>query len=109
MGLNLDDPMPEGITFRDAYTAILGWYQANVGRYAADERAGDHAAAAKQYVDALPPAASASEDEMRDCFRRVIAGDLEWGYHCSDGRYKMAAYAEAAFDAAGEKPFPSQS
>jgi hypothetical protein len=105
MGLNSDDPMPEGITFNDAYAAIRTWYQANVDRYAADEHAGAYAAAAKQYVNTLPPATSASEDEMRDCLRRVIAADLEWGYHCSDGSYKMAAYAHAAFEAAGEDPF----
>jgi hypothetical protein len=41
---------------------------------------------------------------MRDCLRRVLG----WGYRCSDGRYKMAAYAHAAFETTGEDLFSSQ-
>lgn len=34
---------------------------------------------------------------IRQVLRHVIAGDLEWGYHESDSRFKMAAYARAAY------------
>jgi hypothetical protein len=100
MGLEPEDPLPDGISLRDAYAAVRSWYQANVDQ--ADEQVARYAAAAKPYIEALPSADAASEDQMKDCLRRVIASDLEWGYHSSDGSYKMAAYAFAAFDTVGE-------
>jgi hypothetical protein len=42
---------------------------------------------------------------MEDTLRRVLSRDLEWAYHESDGRFKMAAYAHAAFETVGVNPF----
>ena len=42
---------------------------------------------------------------MTDTLRRVLSRDLEWAYHESDGAYKMAAYAFAGLETAGEEPF----
>lgn len=102
MGLDTEDRLPVGISLEDAYAAVRKWYQANTDRLMSDERLGSHAAASKPYVDSLPPPDRASPDEMRDCLTRVIARDLEWGYHESDGSYKMAAYAHAVLDASDE-------
>lgn len=104
MGLQSDDARPDGIALGDAYAAIRTWYQANVDRLAADPDRGTYPAAAKSFVASMPAAHVATRDEMVDTFRRVIAGDLEWAFHETDGRYKMAAYAWAACDAAGIDP-----
>jgi hypothetical protein len=52
----------------------------------------------------MPPPERATREEMIDALRRVIYRDLEWAYHESDGKYKMAAYAQAAFDTEGISP-----
>lgn len=104
VGLSSDDARPVGIALQDAYAAVRGWYQANVARLATDPTRGIHAAAAKTFVASMPAPQNASREEVIDTFRRVIAGDLEWAYHESDGQYKMAAYAWAACDAAGIDP-----
>lgn len=103
MGLNSDDPQPVGISIRDAYRAMRTWYQANVD-FDDDPQMAEHAAASKAYVLSLPSAAKATREEMIDALRRVIYRDLEWAYHQSDGKYKMAAYAEASFKAEGVSP-----
>ena len=105
MGLDSDDRLPEGISFRDAYSAVRTWYQSNLEQLKADERSESHAKAASAYIESLAPPAEASEVEMKDCLRRVLCRDLEFGYHESDGAYKMAAYAHAAFKTADEDPF----
>ena len=108
MGLDSSDPLPDGISYKDAYTAIRTWYQANVDRYAMDPidpQKGQYAADSKAYVESLPAPPQATLDQIKDTLSRVLAKDLEWGYHESDGRFKMAAYAHAAFEAAGEDPF----
>jgi len=103
MGLNSDDPRPVGISIRDAYHAIRAWYQANVD-FDNDPQMAEHAAASKAYVLSLPSAERATRDEMIDALRRVIYRDLEWAYHQSDAKYKMAAYAEAAFKTEAVSP-----
>ena len=105
MALDTDDQLPEGISFKDAYAAVRAWYQANVDRLAAEGQRGPYPAAAKAYVESLPAPDDASESVMRNCLREVLCGELEFGYHDSDGKYKMAAYAHAAFDAVGKDPF----
>ncbi len=105
MGLDSDDPRPEGIALRDAYAAIRSWYQTNVDRFQGDPQRGEHAKAVRAYVASMPQPKNASRDDMLGAFRRVLMGDLEWAYHESDGKYKMAAYAQAAVDAAGVNPF----
>jgi hypothetical protein len=101
MSLNADDPLPMGISLMDAYAAIRSWYQANIDRLAADPNRGVYPKAATPYVRAMPARELVTDDEILDTFRRVLAGSLEFGYHASDGSYKMAAYALAASKAAG--------
>jgi hypothetical protein len=105
MGLDSTDPLPDGISIKDAYAAIRTWYQANVDVCASDPQRGQYAAESKAYVESLPPPDQATQEEMEDLLRRVLSRDLEWAYHQSDGRYKMAAYAHAAFQTAGVNPF----
>jgi len=100
-----DDALPVGISPIDAYRAIRAWYQANTDRIALDPDRGGPAAAAKPYVDGMPAAEVATNEQMTDAFRRVLTRDLEWAYHDSDGSYKMAAYAQAACETAGIRPF----
>ncbi len=99
MGLNTGDPKPEGISFKDAYTAIHNWYGSNVHLLAG--RSDDYARRSVALINALPEASTLSDLEFRAVFGEVIYGLLEWAYHKSDGRYKMAAYAHAALEAAG--------
>src|SRR5437773_12140817 len=95
MGLDSTDPRPQGISARDAYAAIWTWYQANFGR---DKRHDKYAIESKAYVQSMPKPDIASEKDMFDAFRQVLSGKLEWAYHASDGKYKMAAYAEVGRD-----------
>lgn len=96
MGLPNDDPVPTEITLRDAYSKIREWYQGHAGR-----DSNPHAEASLPLIDALPAADQLSELEIRAVLAEVIMGKLEWGYHQSDGEYKMAAYAHSALDSAG--------
>jgi hypothetical protein len=104
VALEPEDPRPSGISVDDAYAVVRSWYQGNVEPLS-NEGIAHYAAAAKPYVESLPPPGAATAEEMKDCLREVISNDLEWGYQCSDGRYKMASYAFAAFETAGEDPF----
>jgi hypothetical protein len=99
MGLGADDPRPEGITLEDAYAAVRTWLQANIDRLSNDPIKGANAVAAKPYIESLRPPTEVTRDEMRGVLQQVMTGRLEWAYHESDGRYKMAAYASAALDA----------
>jgi hypothetical protein len=109
MGLAPDDRLPEGISIRDAYAAIRIWYQANVDLYAVDPQRGDYVVESKAYIESLPPPEQWTREAMEDTLQRVLSRDLEWGYHESDGKFKMAAYAHAAFATAGINPFGGDS
>ena len=101
MGLDPGDPTPTGISYFDAYTAIRKWYQANVQQV--ESKSDKYSARSASLIKALPGDGSLSELEVRAVLGEVIHGSLEWAYHKSDGRYKMAAYAHAAFKAVGAK------
>ena len=101
MGLYLLDKKPHGISIQEAYSSIRSWYQAYSEELAS--RRVDHTYAQKSIalIRALPEGIQLSDIEMKAVFFEVICGLLEWGYHESDGRYKMAAYAHAAIEAHG--------
>jgi len=92
MALNSNDPLPSGISAAEAYARIRAWYQANVARVEA--RHDEYGKKSVAYIRAMK--AVPSETEMQDAFKQVLSGLLEWAYHESDGRFKMAAYATAA-------------
>jgi hypothetical protein len=91
MALDSKDPIPTGISAADAYAKLRTWYQAHVGTVEA--RQDDYGKKSAAYIRAMKAAPSATE--MQDAFKQVLTGLLEWAYHESDGRYKMAAYATA--------------
>src|SRR5438309_12027973 len=93
-----EDPRLATMSSRDAYATIRAWYQANVEMCAADPQLRPHALASKGYVESLPPPEQATQAGIEDTLRRVLSGDREWGYHKSDGDFKMAAYAHAGFE-----------
>jgi hypothetical protein len=98
MGLGPEDKLPEGITLAKAYRAIRTWYQTHTDLIRGSTE--EYRARSKKLIDALPPANKLDELELRAVLLEVIMGLLEWGYHDSDGAYKMGAYAHAALDAA---------
>lgn len=90
-------PISLGSRYSDGPSIVLSkthqirdWYQANINR--------TEAAKSRPYIASLPPVEEATRDQMIDAMQRVISRDLEWAYHESDGKYKMAAYAHAALD-----------
>lgn len=98
MGLLQTDQKPRGISLDDAYSAIRAWYIANVSKaLARNDEYGRRSAA---LIRALPPSAPGNL-ETRAVLGEVIYGNLEWRYHESDGRYKMAAYAHSALETGG--------
>jgi hypothetical protein len=95
MGLDANDPLPVGISLSDGYEKLRSWYRTN-----AHVSKDQPAQAALPFIQVLPPANQLSEPEIHAVLLEVVLGQLEWGYHKSDGKYKMAAYAQAALDAA---------
>lgn len=99
MGLSPSDAKPENISIADAYSAIRLWYQNHVTDV--ERRGDDYGRRSAKLIRNLPPVSQLSDLEQRAVFREVIARLLEWGYHESDGRFKMGAYAHAALETAG--------
>jgi len=93
MALNPGDPRPTGLSERERYRKIWTWYRGNASKLAS--RTDDYAKRSSDYVRQLADPASATPAQIADAFKQVQTGLLEWGYHESDGQYKMAAYAGA--------------
>jgi hypothetical protein len=96
MGLDVRDRLTEGILLKDAYKKIKKWYSSNIHKI--NVMNDDYRNRSINLVNNLPHENLASELEMRAVLGEVIHGNLEWGYHESDGRFKMAAYSLAAFE-----------
>jgi hypothetical protein len=118
MGLSNEDKTPDGISLREAYTKIKQWYKINTplltqdssgilhtGGLVTQRNYSKYANAALDLVNSLPDESGLSEVEIRAILSEVIAGKLEWAYHESDGKYKMAAYAHAALKKANQPIF----
>ena len=93
MALNPADARPTGLSERERYNKIWTWYRANASRLAS--RTDDYAKRSSDCIRELSAPDSASAAQIADTFKHVQTGLLEWGYHESDGHYKMAAYAGA--------------
>ena len=102
MGLSKEDRTPDGISLREAYAKIKKWYKNNTPVYSQHSK---YAEAALDLVNNLPDEKGLSEIEIRAVLSEVIAGKLEWAYHESDGKFKMAAYAHAALEKAKQPTF----
>ena len=92
MGLSSSDPMPVGISLEDAYIKIQDWYQSNIAIAPSSS---------VSLIKFLPDVSTLTELEIRAVLGEIIYGNLEWAYHKSDGKYKMAAYAHAALESGG--------
>ena len=103
MGLSSTDAKPAGVSLTNAYSAIRTWYQDHVDQ--AQSCGGNYGRNSVALIQALPPASALSDIEIIAVLREVIVGYLEWAYHKDDGRYKMAAYAEAALETLGHSYF----
>jgi len=99
MGLDTTDIIP-AIDFSSAYAAIRAWYQANSELLRGRMAPCAYVDESEALIHALPE--SLSDLETKAVFSEIISGLLEWGYHDSDGRYKMAAYAHGALETAGQ-------
>jgi len=92
MGLKHSDPLPFGIDLQTGYSKIRHWYQTNIDMIPL----GGYGAQSRELISALKSTDQISAKEIRIVLWEVIAGLLEWGYHASDGSYKMGAYAHVA-------------
>jgi hypothetical protein len=99
MGLSPNDPRPVGITLEDAYSEIRKWYQSNVKTIL--KRGNEYAKNSEELIKKLPPVKSMTKLEIRAIMGEIIFGYLEWAYHESNGKFKMAAYAHASLEVAG--------
>jgi hypothetical protein len=94
---------------KKAYAAIRAWYQSHereLERLA--PRKDDYAARSKRLIDALPPLNRVNDLEIRAVFNEVLMGLLEWGFHDSDGKYKMSEYAKLALRSEGLPSYLSE-
>ena len=96
MGLDASDSLPKGIQLKDAYSAVYTWYRANTKEI--QNSKDTYRQRSLGLINALPAPDSATPAEMAVVLGEVVYGNLEWAYHRSDGKYKMAAYAHAFFD-----------
>lgn len=101
MGLKSTDKKPKDISLADAYECIRRWYSQNIPLLRQRMSDREYGQKSEALVNALPPAENLSELEIRAVLGEVIYGNLEWAYHESDGRFKMAAYAHGALETAG--------
>jgi hypothetical protein len=101
VGLSSTDPKPTEITLEDAYERIREWYTANVPLLKERMKGRPYPKESEELMCALPASGSLTGLEIRAVLGEVIYGYLEWAYHESDGRFKMAAYAHAALEQAG--------
>ena len=99
MGLYPNDLKPVGISLEDAYSEIRKWYQSNIATVL--KRGNDYEEKSAELIKKLPPVKSMTKLEIRAIMGEVIYGYFEWAYHESNGKFKMAAYAHAALEAAG--------
>lgn len=98
MALGPRDAYPHGITLREAYAAIRQWYRAAANTGLSDERQVGYLDMSRDYIESMPRPEVASRDVMIDYLKSVISNRLEFGYHESDGQYKMGAYASAGLE-----------
>ena len=101
MGLGADDKKPAGMSLADAYKHIRQWYSHSIPLLQQKMGDRDYAKKSEALIRALPPVPKLSELEIRAVLGEVICGNLEWAYHQTDGKYKMAAYAHGALETAG--------
>jgi hypothetical protein len=101
MALESTDPRPVGISLSDAYTAIRDWYQkhSDVNRHSERPCDPSYCRGSTALIKALPPAENLPDLEKRAVLREIYFGlrghsYLQWGFHKSDGQFKMGAYAE---------------
>lgn len=89
MGLRISDAIPLDIDSKTAYLKIRSWYQANINSAPSN----NYGTKSRTLIKGLKPGHKVCPGEISMVMREVITGLLEWGYHASDGEYKMAAYA----------------
>ena len=94
MGLNKSDARPHGVDLKTNYLRIKNWYQANIDM----APRGEYGNKSRELITCLKSPSNLSSEEMKIVFWEVLAGLLEWGYHGSDGNYKMGAYAQIGID-----------
>jgi hypothetical protein len=95
MALYKTDARPVDISLSDAYTAIRDWYQkhSDVEHHSERPCEADYLRGPVSLIKALPPAKKLTDIEKIAVLREILFGYLEWGFHKSDGKFKMAAYA----------------
>ena len=103
MGLFPSDPLPQDISVTEAYTEIRNWCRRHASK--PPHLCADYWAKSVRLIQSLPPADQLSELEQLAVLKEVFWGLLEWAYHESNGRFKMAAYAQAAYDTIGKNRF----
>ncbi len=86
-------------TFLEAYKKIQSWYSANLALLKQSNASEDYKQKSAEIINALPPASSLNELEIRAILGEVVYGYLEWGFHQADEQFKMGAYAFGAFEA----------
>ncbi len=101
MGLDKKDRIREHLSLGSAYLAIHEWYRGNRGQLKTKEWYPVLIAQSEGLIDAVPAPQKATELEMLAIMSEVITGAMEWAYHQSDGKHKMAAYAHAALESLG--------
>jgi hypothetical protein len=94
VALNPDDPTPEQVSAKAAYAAARIWFQSNKERFPCSDKA-------RLLIDLLPEPEDAWDSDMKAVFMEIVRGLLEFGYHESDGSYKIGAYAHAGLRSLG--------
>ena len=98
MGLDSADKLPNGLSMKEAYAKIREWYTEHIPFMYEKLGKRDYSKNSEKLIAHLPMTKQVSDLEAKAILCEILNGNLEWGFHESDGEYKMAAYAVATID-----------
>jgi len=101
MGLDSNDSLPKGMDAREAYRKVFHWFKAHkVPRkyFTRTDETDDYGKKSQKYIDNLPEPEKVTNEQILEVMEEILTSRLEWAYHKSDGKYKMAAYAHVVMD-----------
>lgn len=100
-------PEPAAPSLVEAYTIIRNWFRDELSKESTERWPNQEESrpversyapfweGARAYIESLPDPVNASDDEMLECLQKVSAGDLEFGFSGSDGKYTMGPLARS--------------
>ena len=94
MGLTQYEAISTDIDLQETYKTVRRWYKKNIELAPSS----NYGQTSRRLIRALKPASAVSAAEMNAVMGEILYGLLEWGFHSSDSKYKMAQYAKSVVE-----------